>query len=176
MIFTETKLQGVFIIDIEPVCDDRGFFARTFCKKEFEERGLETNFVQCSTSYNKKRGTLRGMHYQVEPHAETKIVSCRRGSVFDVALDLRPDSKTFKQWEAYELTMGNFRSIYIPKGLAHGFLTLEDDTQVFYQISANYYLELSRGVRWNDPMFGIEWRGAVNVVSEKDCRFPLFQS
>ena len=155
-------------MDIEPIADDRGFFARTFCKREFEARGLETNFVQCSISYNKKRGTLRGMHYQFSPYEETKIVSCIKGSIYDVVLDLRSDSDTFREWVAVELNDRNHSFLYIPKGCAHGFQTMEDDTEVYYQISEFYHPESARGVRWNDSAFGIEWPIQVANVSARD--------
>lgn len=173
MIFVETKLKGLFIIDIEPILDERGFFARTFCKKEFEQRGLVAEFVQCSVSYNKTKGTLRGMHYQDSPHAETKIVSCIKGAIYDVALDLRRTSATCGQWVAFELTAENYRSLYIPAGCAHGFVTLQDNSDVYYQISEFYYPALSRGVRWDDPAFGIEWPPGVNNISEKDRALPF---
>ena len=174
MIFTETKLAGVFLIDIEPIADERGFFARTFCKKEFQQRGLVSEFVQCSVSYNKTNGTLRGMHYQAAPHEETKIVSCTKGAIYDVVLDLRRESNTFKQWAAEELIAANHRALYIPEGCAHGFLTLEDNSEVYYQISEDYYPALSEGVRWDDPAFGIEWPGEVNNISPRDLSFPLY--
>jgi len=155
-------------MDIEPIADDRGFFARTFCKREFEARGLETNFVQCSISYNKKRGTLRGMHYQFSPYEETKIVSCIKGSIYDVVLDLRLGSDTFREWVAVELNDRNHSFLYIPKGCAHGFQTMEDDTEVYYQISEFYHPESARGVRWNDSAFGIEWPIQVANVSARD--------
>lgn len=175
MTLTETNLAGVFIIDIEPITDERGFFARTFCKREFEEKGLVSEFVQCSVSYNKTKGTLRGMHYQVAPHKETKIVSCMRGAIYDVVLDLRRESNTFKQWLAVELTGVNHRSLYIPEGIAHGFLTLQDNTEVYYQISEFYYPALSKGVRWNDLAFGIEWPSEADNISPRDLTFPLYE-
>jgi dTDP-4-dehydrorhamnose 3,5-epimerase len=175
MIFTETKLTGVFIIDIEPVPDDRGFFARTFCRKEFEQRGLVYEFVQCSVSHNKNKGTLRGMHYQSAPHAETKIISCIKGAIYDVALDLRHESDTYRQWVAVELTGENYRSLYIPAGCAHGFLTLQDRSEIYYQISEFYYPELSKGVKWDDPSFGIEWPSEVTNISEKDSALPVWR-
>ncbi|MCX6984406.1 MAG: dTDP-4-dehydrorhamnose 3,5-epimerase, partial [Lentisphaerae bacterium] len=158
--------------DIEPISDERGFFARTFCKKEFQQRCLVSEFVQCSVSYNKTKGTLRGMHYQAAPHEETKIVSCTKGAIYDVVLDLRPESNTFKQWVAVELTATNYRSLYIPEGCAHGFITLVDDTEVYYQISEFYYPELSKGVRWDDLAFKIEWPGEADHISPRDLAFP----
>lgn len=175
MIFTETKLEGVFITDIEPISDERGFFGRTFCTREFEEKGLVTEFVQCSVSYNKTKGTLRGMHFQAAPHEETKIVSCTKGAIYDVVLDLRPASNTFKQWVAVELSAATHRSLYIPKGVAHGFLTLQDNTEVYYQISEFYYPALSKGVRWDDPAFGMEWPSEADNISPRDLTFPLYE-
>ena len=175
MIFIETNIPGVFIMDIEPIADDRGFFARTFCKREFEARGLETNFVQCSISYNKKRGTLRGLHYQISPYEETKIVSCIKGSIYDVVLDLRSDSDTLRQWVAVELNDKNQRLLYIPKGCAHGFQTMEDATEVYYQISEFYHPESARGLRWDDRAFGIEWPGEADNISPRDLTFPLYE-
>jgi len=175
MIFTETDIPGCFHIDIEPSFDERGFFARTFCKKEFAARGLETEFVQCSISYNKKKGTLRGMHYQVAPHEEVKIVSCLRGAIYDVALDLRRDRESFGKWIGVELTGENRRSLYIPKGCAHGFFTVTDDATVYYRISEFYHSESSKGIRCDDPAFGICWPFAPAVISAKDAMHPMKQ-
>jgi dTDP-4-dehydrorhamnose 3,5-epimerase len=168
MIFTETKLKGAFIIEPEKLEDDRGFFARTFCQKEFAAYGLNTNFVQCNISFNKKKGTLRGMHYQVAPHQEVKLVRCTRGAIYDAIIDLRPGSSTCKQWVAVELTATNCRMLYIPEGFAHGFQTLEDNTEVFYQMSEFYYPESARGVRWDDPELNIEWPYCLPILSDKD--------
>lgn len=174
MIFRETKLKGAFIIDVEPSTDERGFFARTWCQREFAVHGLKSRFVQCNISYNKKKGTLRGMHYQIAPHAEAKVVRCTRGAIYDVIIDLRPDSPTFKQWLAVELTADNRRMLYIPEEFAHGFQTLEDDTEVFYQMSEFYHPECARGVRWDDEAFGIEWQGEISIISENDRSYqPL---
>jgi len=175
VIFQGTKLPGVFQIDIEPHTDERGFFARSWCRKEFEEHGLNANLVQCSISYNTRRGTLRGMHFQTQPYAEVKIVRCTRGSIYDVVLDLRPSSDTYKNWVAIVLTAENRRMVYIPEGCAHGFLTLEDKTEVFYQMSEFYHAESTRGVRWSDPAFGISWPGKVEVISERDGAYPDFE-
>lgn len=173
MIFTETKLRGVFIIEPERREDERGFFARTFCHEEFCAHGLNGQFVQCSISYNKMKGTLRGMHYQVAPHEEAKLVRCTRGAIYDVALDLRPRSSTLRQWAAVELTADNRRMFYVPEGCAHGFQTLEDNTEIFYQISAPFHPESSRGARWNDPAFAIDWPPeGVKIISEKDTNYP----
>lgn len=167
MIFTETKLKGVHIIEIERIDEERGFFARTFCRKEFESHGLNPNVVQCNISYNKKRGTLRGMHYQIAPHEEAKLVSCIKGAIYDVIIDLRPDSSTCCQWITVELP-APFKMLYIPEGFAHGFQTLEDDTLVFYQMSEFYHPESARGIRWDDPMFAIQWPIHSRIISDKD--------
>jgi dTDP-4-dehydrorhamnose 3,5-epimerase len=171
MIFTETKIKGAFIIKPEFLTDDRGFFTRSFCTEEFEKQGLISSIVQCNISYNKKKGTLRGMHYQATPHEEAKIVSCTKGAIYDVALDIRKDSSTYLQWVAVELTAENFMMIYIPKGCAHGFQTLTDDTRVYYQMTEFFYPESSSGVRWNDPAFGIQWPDDKRIMSERDKEF-----
>lgn len=174
MIFHSTKLPGVFEIHLEPKADERGFFARSWCQKEFESNGLNPRLVQCNVSFNTHKGTLRGMHYQAAPYAEAKLVRCTRGAVYDVALDLRPHSPTFKHWVAAVLSAANRRMLYIPEGCAHGFLTLEDETEVFYQMSKFYNAESGRGVRWNDPAFQIAWPGDVEVISERDRTYPDF--
>ena len=174
MKFSPTALVGAYVIDIEPVADERGFFVRSWCREEFARRGLNPDLAQCSISFNKKRGTLRGMHYQAEPHEETKVVRCTRGAIYDVIVDLRPESSTFRKWIAVELSADNRRMLYIPAGLAHGFQSLTDDTEVFYQISAPYHPESARGARWNDPAFGIEWPVAERVISDKDRQYPDF--
>jgi dTDP-4-dehydrorhamnose 3,5-epimerase len=168
MQFLETRLQGAFIIEPEPKEDARGFFARVFCVEEFGVHELETNLVQCSISFSKQRGTLRGMHCQTAPYEEVKVVRCTRGAVYDVVVDLRPASTTFKQWVGAELTSENHRMMYVPKGFAHGFLTLENNCEVFYQMSAFYHSENERGVRWDDPTFGIVWPAQIKIISEKD--------
>jgi dTDP-4-dehydrorhamnose 3,5-epimerase len=175
MNFHETKIGGVFEIHLEPRSDERGFFARAWCKKEFEDHGLDPTVAQCNLSRNKRRGTLRGMHFQASPFPEAKVVRCTRGSVYDVILDLRPDSPTFKQWVAVVLNADSGDMVYIPEGCAHGFLTLEDDTDVFYQMSEFYHPELSRGARWDDPAFGIKWPEKVEVISERDRTYPNFE-
>jgi dTDP-4-dehydrorhamnose 3,5-epimerase len=172
VLFSETRLAGVFIVEPERLEDERGFFARTWCPEEFEARGLSPRLAQCSISYNRKKGTLRGMHYQVAPYAEAKLVRCTMGAIYDVALDLRPGSPTFKQWISVELTADNRKMLYIPEGLAHGFQTLADDTEVFYQISEFYHPESARGVRWDDPAFAIEWPLPVAAVSQGDLSHP----
>jgi len=174
MIFTETKIKGIYIIDPEPLTDERGFFARSFCKEEFQKHGLETDIVQCNISYNKKRGTLRGMHYQVPPFEEAKIVSCTNGSIYDVVLDLRRDSATYCQWVAVELSADNYRMVFIPKGCAHGFQTLVDNTVVYYQMTEVFHPESASGVRWNDPVFGIQWVLDETIISEKDKNLSDF--
>lgn len=174
MRFTETGLAGAYVIEVEPVTDARGFFARTFCAGEFAERGLATVFVQCNVSGNPIKGTLRGMHFQAAPHAEDKLVRCTRGAIYDVMLDLRPESSTFKQWRGYELSAENHRTVYIPQGFAHGFVTLTADVEIFYQMSQNYHPEAARGVRWNDPAFGIEWPVTAPRVAERDNSYPDF--
>jgi dTDP-4-dehydrorhamnose 3,5-epimerase len=174
MIFSETKLAGVFEIEIDIHRDERGFFARSWCEKEFREHGLSPRLAQCSLSFNERRGTLRGMHYQAAPDQEAKLVRCTKGSIYDVALDLRPQSATFLQWVGAELTAANRRALYIPEDCAHGFLTLEDETEVFYQMSQFYHPESARGVRWDDQAFGIAWPGSVAVISDRDRANPDF--
>jgi dTDP-4-dehydrorhamnose 3,5-epimerase len=175
MVFLETKLPGVFEIHIDPTPDERGFFARTWCQREFESRGLSGRPVQCSLSFSKRKGTLRGMHYQVTPHEETKLIRCAKGAIYDVALDLRPESPTFKNWVAVELTEEKRNMMYIPRGCAHGFLTLEDETEVTYQMSEFQSVEAARGVRWDDPAFQIKWPTKVEVISERDRTYPDFK-
>jgi dTDP-4-dehydrorhamnose 3,5-epimerase len=174
VLFKATKLKGAFIIEPERLEDERGFFARTWCKREFEKQGLNANLVQCNTSFNRKKGTLRGMHYQAAPHAEAKLVKCARGSIYDVIIDLRPHSDTYKEWFAAELTGDNHKMLYIPEHFAHGFLTLEDNTEVFYQMSEFYYPECAKGVRWSDPAFSIPWPMDILVISDKDRRYHDF--
>jgi dTDP-4-dehydrorhamnose 3,5-epimerase len=174
MIFKETKLEGAYIIEIELMEDERGFFARSFCSEEFKKHGLNPRIAQCNISYNKKKGTLRGMHYQVAPYEEAKLVRCTKGAIYDVIIDLRPDLPTFKQWIAVELTQENRRLLYVPEGFAHGFQTLEDRTEVFYQISEFHHPEWARGVRWNDPTFGIFWPVNVEIISVGDQQYPDF--
>lgn len=177
MIFIETKFQGAFIIEPERLEDERGFFARTWCQREFEAHGLNPRLAQCNISFNRKRGTLRGMHYQTAPYTEAKLVRCTMGAIYDVIIDLRPASPAFKQWLAVELSAENHRMLYIPEGLAHGFQTLIDNTEVFYQMSEFYHsecAECARGVRWNDPTFGVDWPLPVSVIAEKDNAYPLW--
>ncbi len=176
MIFKETKLAGAFVIELERRTDQRGFFARTFCQQEFEAQGLKTEVAQCNVSFNKRKGTLRGMHYQVAPFAEAKLVRCTSGSIYDVIIDLRPASATFKKYCAVELSAENRRMLYIPEDFAHGFQTLQDDTEVFYQMAQCYSAEHARGVRWNDPAFGIEWPKGERIIIERDQNYPDFAS
>ncbi len=175
MIFQETALKGAFIVDLERLQDERGYFARTWDRREFETRGLNPGIVQCSVSFNAKKGTLRGMHYQAKPHEEAKLVRCTMGAVYDVMIDLRPDSPTFTKWVGVDLTAENHRMLYIPEGFAHGFLTLKDRSEVYYQMSQAHVPESSRGIRWNDPSFGIQWPRPVAVISERDKNYPDFQ-
>jgi len=176
MIFTETKLKGAFIIELERLTDERGFFARSWCQREFKEHGLNPRLRQCSISYNISKGTLRGIHYQVAPCVETKLVRCTMGAIFDVIVDLRPESPTYHQYFADILTAENRKMLYIPEGFAHGFLSLQDDTEVQYQMSDDYSPDHARGVRWNDPAFGIQWPGEVLIISERDRGYPDFKA
>ena len=174
MRFIPTHLAGAYLIEPEPVSDERGFFARTWCRNEFAEMGLTPNLVQCNISYNKARGTLRGMHYQKAPHAEAKLVRCTQGAVYDVIVDLRSDSNTFKQWLGVELTAENRNALYVPKGFAHGFISLKDDTEVLYQMSEFFHAEFAAGLRWDDPAFSIRWPIDVKVISERDLAYSAF--
>ena len=175
MIFKECQLKDVRLILQEPVKDERGFFSRTFCKKAFEEQGIDFEAVQCNLSYNEKKGTLRGLHFQRKPFEEGKLVNCISGSIFDVIVDLRRESETYLQWESFLLSKKNRRILYIPKGFAHGFQTLEDHTEVFYQMNAFYHPECAEGIRWDDPQFGIEWpEVSKRIISEKDRNYKGF--
>ena len=173
MKFTATMLPGVFLVDIEAKEDERGFFARSFCREEFIAQGLAGDLVQCSVSWNRRKGTLRGMHYQAPPHEETKLVRCTSGAIHDVVVDLRNDSPTHHHWVAVELSAANRRALYVPFGCAHGFQTLSDDSEVFYQMSTFYHPESARGVRFDDPAFAIEWPLPNPIVSERDRAFAL---
>ncbi len=175
MFFQETFIKGVFLIEPQEIRDKRGFFARVWCRDEFKRKGLSCNLAQCSISFNKKKGTLRGMHYQIYPFEETKLIRVTRGSVFDVALDLREKSSTFLMWFGVVLSSDNRKMLYIPEGVAHGFITLEDNSELFYQISQFYNPEFSRGVRWDDPAFKIKWPTEVKVISERDRSYPNFK-
>jgi dTDP-4-dehydrorhamnose 3,5-epimerase len=175
MIFTETHLAGAFIIDFEEHVDERGFFARAWCQEEFGAHGLNARLVQCSVSRSRLKGTLRGLHYQVPPHAEAKTVRCTRGAIFDVIVDLRPDSPTRFGHVGVELTADNHRALYVPEGFAHGLLTLADDTEVLYLMSRPFHAESARGVRWNDPAFGIEWPGVPVLMSSRDAEYATIR-
>lgn len=174
MIFTETKIKGAFVIKMEKLEDNRGFFARSWCCQEFERLGLNHKLVQCNISFNCKKGTLRGMHYQASPYEETKLIRCTRGAIYDVIIDIRPDSQTFKQWVAVELTDDNHKLLYVPEGMAHGFQTLTDNSEVFYQMSEFYTPDSARGIRWDDPAFGIEWPIEEMIISDKDRLYQGF--
>jgi dTDP-4-dehydrorhamnose 3,5-epimerase len=176
MIFRETKLNGAYIIEPERLEDERGFFARAWCQREFEIKGFNPDVVQCNISFNKKRGTLRGLHYQISPHAEAKVVRCTCGAIFDVIVDLRPDSCTYMAYISVELSAGNRLALYVPEGFAHGFQTLEDDSEVFYQMSEYYHPESARGLRWDDPALGISWPVSPGqLISDRDKGWPLLK-
>jgi dTDP-4-dehydrorhamnose 3,5-epimerase len=172
MIFEEMKIKGVFVIEPELIEDERGFFACSWSRSEFEQRGLNPRMLQCNISFNFKRGTVRGMHYQQMPHEEAKLVRCTRGAMFDVAVDLRSESATRYQWVAAELTADNRRMLYIPEGFAHGYQTLVDGTEIFYQMSETYHPESARGVRWDDQLFRIAWPERVVCVNDRDNTYP----
>ena len=174
MIFTPMKLKGAFIVELEKRIDDRGFFARSWCEEEFRAHGLDPVIAQCNVAFNRRKGTLRGMHYSAAPFEEAKLVRCTAGALYDVIIDLRPASPTYKQHAGELLTAENHRSLYVPEGFAHGFQTLEDNTEVFYQMSRAYSAEHARGVRYNDPAFGIEWKTDVSVILERDRNYPDF--
>jgi len=170
--FVPTRLAGVYLVEGERYADERGFFARTWCAREFAEKGLEPELAQCSVSFNRRRGTLRGLHYQAPPFAEAKLVRCTRGALYDVAVDLRPDSPGFRKWVGVELREGDGRALYVPRGFAHGFYCLADATEVAYQISTPFRPEAARGVRWNDPLHGVAWPGPVEVIAPRDRDYP----
>jgi dTDP-4-dehydrorhamnose 3,5-epimerase len=174
MIFRETSLKGAYIIEVEPVIDERGLFARTWCQREFEEHGLKVTWVQHNVSLNHKKGTIRGMHYQLPPHEEIKLVRCIKGSIYDVIVDLRPESPTFCQHVGVILSAENRHALYIPEHVAHGFQSLSDDTEVSYQMSAFYEPNSARGFRWDDPAFNIKWPDPPTVISAKDQAWPPF--
>lgn len=174
MTFTSTPIHGLFEVSMQLHADERGHFARSWCKREFEENGLDPRLVQCSVSFNRRRATLRGMHFQVEPYPESKLVRCSRGAIFDVALDLRPTSSTYCHWFGAELTADNYKALFIPPGCAHGFISLEDSTEVYYQMSEFFHPDLSQGVRWNDPAFSIQWPLEPVVMAERDRTYPDF--
>lgn len=176
MLFTPTKLKDVHIIDLDKRQDERGFFARAWCYQELADRGLDSNLVQCSISFNHQKGTLRGMHLQLPPYAETKIVRCIQGAIYDVCIDLRSNSETYLDWVGVELSAENRKALYIPKGFAHGFQTLADNSEIFYQISDFYAPESARGLRWNDPKFNINWPLQISTISDKDRQYPDFSA
>ena len=175
MNFEDLPIEGAVVIAPEAVDDERGAFARVFDAEEFRARGLDTRVAQCSISTNRRRGTLRGLHYQAAPHGECKLIRCEQGSIFDVLVDLRPDSATYRHWAGVELAAADHRLVYAPEGVAHGFVTLADDSAVYYQISVPYEPSSARGVRWDDPRFGIEWPEPVRVISDRDAGFPDFE-
>lgn len=174
MQFIETPLEGAYLIDLTKRADERGFFARLFCKDEFEKKGLSANFIQANNSFSTFKGTLRGIHYQVDPKAEDKLVRCIRGSLYDVIVDLRKESKTYLKWFGAELNAENRRMMYVPKGFGHAFLTLEDNTEALYMVTEKYSPEHERGLLWNDPSFNIEWPISPTVISEKDQNHKIF--
>jgi len=175
VIFSETALPGAWVVEPERLEDERGFFARSWCEREFGQRGLATRLVQCNVSFNKRRGTLRGMHYQAAPHQEAKLIRCTRGAIHDVIIDLRSESPTFRRHVAVVLDADSRRMLYVPEGMAHGFQTLEDDTEVFYQMSEFYAPDHARGVRWDDRAFGIRWPEAERTISARDRSYPDFR-
>ena len=175
MIFSETKLAGAFVIELEPFNDERGFFAMSWSADEFSKRGLARELRECNISFNRRKGTLRGMHYQREPHAQAKLIRCTAGAIYDVIVDLRPNSPTFKQWIAVELNAENRFALYAPEGFAHGFQTLTDNVEIFYQMSDVYAPELAGGVRWNDPAFAIDWPAPPQAMNDRDRTYPDFQ-
>ena len=175
MKFIETKLKGAFVVELERLEDERGFFARSWCEREAAAYDLHPKWVQCNISFNKQKATLRGMHYQSAPFEEAKLVRCTMGAMYDVIIDLRPNSFTFRQWMAVELSAENRRMLFVPEGFAHGFLTLDDNSEIFYLMSAFYAPAHARGVRWNDPAFAIEWPMDVRVISDKDRNYADFR-
>jgi dTDP-4-dehydrorhamnose 3,5-epimerase len=168
MIFTELELKGAFLVEVKKMEDERGFFGRAWCQNEFTDHGLNPNFVQLNTSFSRKKGTIRGMHYQVDPYQEVKFIRCTRGRIWDVIIDLRPESPTFMKWTGNELTADNYRMVYVPENFAHGFITLEDNSEVYYPVSQVYTPGAERGLRYNDPLFKIKWPIDVTMVSDKD--------
>jgi dTDP-4-dehydrorhamnose 3,5-epimerase len=176
MIFTESPLPGAFLIDMAPIADERGFFARAYCAEEFAAKGLGIELRQCSVSHNTRKGTLRGLHYQKAPHEEHKLVRCTAGAIFDVIVDVRPRSPHYRRWFGTQLTAENRRSLFIPPGFAHGFITLSDDTEVYYMISVPHAPAYGQGFRWNDPAFAIEWPLPPSVISPRDASYPLLDA
>jgi dTDP-4-dehydrorhamnose 3,5-epimerase len=174
MIFTKLSLEGAYLIELKKIEDSRGFFARAFCQREFEEHGLNPRLVQCNISFNPESGTLRGMHYQRAPFGEVKLVRCTRGAIYDVIIDLRTDSTSYRQWQGLELSAANRRMLYVPEGFAHGYLSLTDASEVFYQVSEFYTPGSEAGIRWDDPAFAIRWPMEPRVISDKDRAHPDF--
>ena len=176
MIYTPSKIPGAWVMDISPITDARGFFAMTWLPDELRERGMNPALAQCNLAFNHKRGTLRGMHFQVAPHAQAKIIRVTRGAILDVIVDLREDSPTFTKWDAVELTADNRRMLYMPEGIAHGYITLADDTEAYYHASSPWVRDAESGVRWDDPAFAIDWPMKPVVISEKDAAWPPFRA
>jgi dTDP-4-dehydrorhamnose 3,5-epimerase len=176
MIFTETALAGAYVVEMERLEDDRGFFSRSFCAEEFAARGLPATLSQCSVSFNSRRATLRGLHFQADPHAETKLIRCTAGAIHDVIVDLRPDSPSRRRWLGFDLTADNRRALFVPKGFAHGFITLADRSEVLYMMSVAYAPGFARGVRWNDPALAIEWPLEPKHMSDRDAAYPLLDA
>lgn len=174
MIFTKLKLNNAYLIELEKHEDERGFFARSWCQKEFKKNGLVDDIVQANISFNIKKGTMRGLHYQITPHAETKLVRCTRGAIYDVIIDLDSSSNTYRQWMGIELTQENYKLLYVPRGFAHGFQTLENDTEITYLTSEFYAPQAERGIRYNDPFFDIKWPLPLTEISEKDGKWPNY--
>ena len=174
MKFSQTKLKGAYFIEIEKLTDDRGFFARSWCQKEFENHGIDYGFVQANVSYNHRKGTIRGMHYQIAPYQECKLIRCTRGAIYDVIIDLRPGSETYKQWTGVELTAKNYSMFFVPKDFAHGFQTLTDETEITYQVSEFYTPGSEKGIRFDDPAFDIQWPLEATILSDKDRIWPDF--
>ena len=174
MIFTETKLKGAYLVEVKKIEDDRGFFGRAWCQREFEEAGLNGKICQINTSFSKHKGTIRGMHYQVDPYQETKFIRCTRGAIYDVIIDLRPKSPTFMEWVGHELSADNYKMVYVPENFAHGLITMEDDTEIYYPVTQFYTPGAERGFRFNDPAFKVDWPVDALHVSEKDMEHDDF--
>jgi dTDP-4-dehydrorhamnose 3,5-epimerase len=176
MLFSNVRLKGAYLIELEKLADDRGFFARSWCQMEFGKYGMCTRVAQCNIGFSKKKGTLRGLHYQIAPYQEAKLVRCTKGAIYDVIIDLRPDSPTYKEWLGIELSAENHRMLYVPEGFAHGYQTLVHETEIFYQTSQFYNPEFARGVRYDDPAFGVEWPFAVASISDTDRSWPDYKA